>query len=567
MAVFLVVLLRLYYWQVLMSDDLKAQAESQYSSLQTISASRGQILTSDGYVLATNQEVFTVFAEPKLLSVSTGEIAEMLAPLLLPEVKPEEATDSAKMEELREQTEDNLKQRLENTNSSWVSLKRKVPKETKEKIEALGYKGIGFDSEEIRYYPEASMSAQILGFVGSDELGRPKGYFGIEGQYNRELEGRSGFIRQEKDAFGLPIAIGGFDALSSRNGRNIVLTIRRDIQFLLEEKLKEGLERYGAKQAEGVILDPKTGQVLAMAAYPQYDPAKYYEYDPTLYKNPVVSDVYEPGSTMKILTVSAGIDSGAVTPETICDEPCSGPREISGYTIKTWDNTYHPGETIMEGLARSDNTAMMYVSSLTGQDTFVEYLKKFGLGDSTHIDLQEEAVPPFRKDWKEIDVATASFGQGISVTGIQMAGIAQVVANGGILMRPTVVKEVRDNGSVIPVEPKSVRQVISENTAKTVTDMMVNAVETGDAKWAKPKGYTIAGKTGTAQIPVAGHYDEEKTIASFVGFAPAYDPKFVMLVKLREPTSSPWGSETAAPLWFSLARDLFIKMNIPPTQN
>lgn len=566
LSLFLVVVSRLYYWQIIKSDDLTAEAESQYNSVQKITASRGQIKTSDGYILATNQEVFTLFAEPKLLTESAKSISEKLTPLLLSPLLPEEATVEGALELHKKELELDLIDKL-SKDVKWIGLKRRISKETKESIEALHIKGLGFDGEEVRFYPESSMSAQLLGFVGSDELGRPKGYFGVEGQYNRELEGRSGYVKQEKDALGLPIALGGFNALSSKDGRDVVLTIRRDIQFLLEEKLQDGMQKYGAKAAEGIIMDPVTGKVLAIAAFPQYDPKDFSKYDPILYKSPIVSDTYEPGSTMKILTVSAGIDSGAVTPDTVCDEPCAGPRDIAGYTIKTWDNKYNPGETLSEGLARSDNTAMMFIADKVGTDTFVSYLQKFGLGDITHIDLSEEANPPFRNDWKPLDIATASFGQGISITGIQMIGIAQAIANKGMLVKPTVIEKVIDGMNTITVNPKTVRQVISQESARKVTEMMIGAVNLGDAKWAKPKGYVIAGKTGTAQIPVAGHYDEKKTIASFVGFAPADNPKFVMLIKLREPSTSQWGSETAAPLWFSIARDLFIKMNIPPSQN
>jgi cell division protein FtsI/penicillin-binding protein 2 len=180
----------------------------------------------------------------------------------------------------------------------------------------------------------------------------------------------------------------------------------------------------------------------------------------------------------------------------------------------------------------------------------------------TGLDVLEEALPPFRDSWRELDVATASFGQGIATTGIRMLNIAQAIANHGVMMRPTLVKSVSQDGQVIEVEPKVTGTPISAETASAVTQMMIQSASHGDAKWAIPKGYSIAGKTGTAQVPVSGHYDEEKTVASFVGFAPANDPKFVMLVKLREPQTSPWGSETAAPLWFSIARDLFVRMHV-----
>ncbi len=560
------ILVRLFYWQVLRSESLRAIAQSQYNSVQKTTGSRGKIFTSDGYPLATNQDVYTLFAEPKHVERSSQEIASLLAPLLsISSSSGQLASEASSLANLESEWRQTLLSRLQNATSNWVSLKRKLSKEGKEKIEGLGLKGLGFDREEMRFYPEASMAAQILGFVGNDEIGSEQGYFGIEGLYDRELRGKVGVIKQEKDAAGIPIALGDYNFIDSQNGRDIILTIRHDLQFMLEEKLKQGMVRYGSKTAEAIIMDPKTGAILAMASYPNYDPTSFYQFDPQLYKNPLVSDVYEPGSTMKIFTVSAGIDTGAITPDTQCDR-CAGPRTISGYTIKTWNDEYHPNTTITEGLVHSDNTAMIFTAEHTGSDKFVEYLKKFGFDEKTGIDLQEEAQPPFRDRWKDIDVATGSFGQGIGVTGIQMLRVAQTIANHGWMVKPTLVKEVKDGEKIIPVQPKTIRQVITDETAQKVTLMMEQAAAHGDAKWALPRGYRIAGKTGTAQVPVAGHYDETKTVASFIGFAPIEDPKFVMLVKLREPQTSPWGSETAAPLWFSIARELFLRMNIAPSQ-
>lgn len=562
---FMLVLARLFYWQVIQSDHLKAVAESQYSSVSTTTASRGQIFTADGYPLVTNQDVYTIFATPKEMDKTPSEMAALLTPLILQTLDdPNIATDEAKRKETEQEWQTSLTTKLENKNISWVALKRKVPRAIKDQITSLGVKGLGFDREEIRYYPEASMAAQLLGFVGNDSNGEQQGYFGIEGQFDRELQGKEGILRQEKDAAGLPIAIGGFDFIHSQDGRDVVLTIRRDLQFMLEEKLKAGMERYGSKTAEGVIMDPHTGAILAMASFPQYDPAKFYNYDPQLYKNPIVNDVYEPGSTLKILTVSAAIDVNAVQPDTKCDN-CAGPREISGYTIKTWNNQYFPDSTITEGLIHSDNTVMIYTAEKMGKDTFVDYLHKFGLGEKTDVDLQDEALPPLRDDWKDIDMATASFGQGIAITGIQMTRIAQIIANGGVMVRPMLVQSVKQGEETIAIQPKQIRQVISKETADKVTHMMIQSATLGDAKWALPKGYSIAGKTGTAQVALAGHYDDKKTVASFVGFAPAENPKFVMLIKLREPSTSQWGSETAAPLWFSIAKELFMRLDIPPT--
>lgn len=562
---FFLVLYRLFYWQILQADSLQAAAESQYSLVSKTSGSRGRIWSADGYLFAANQDVYTLFAEPKKLEQSPEQIATLLAPLM--PVEDDEASPTAEL--IEQEKTDPLEEWKEtfikklSGEARWVSLKRKVTKETKEAIERFDLTGIGFEPDEMRYYPESSTAAQILGFVGNDAQGNPHGYFGVEGAFDRELRARSGLVRQEKDALGLPIAIGQYDLISSQDGRDITLTVHRDLQFLLEEKLKEGMEKYGSKTAEAAIMDPKTGEILAMASFPSYDPATFYRFPPEYYKNLFVQDAYEPGSTLKILTMSAGIDTGAIKPDTMCDR-CSGPRVISGYTIRTWNGEYFPNTTMTDGLVHSDNTAMIFAEEQIGKDKFVEYLQRFGLGRKTGLDVIEEALPPFRENWRELDTATASFGQGIAVTGIQVLNIAQAIANDGVMMKPLLVKSVRQGEQVISVEPKEVGRPISAETANAVTLMMEASAQHGDAKWAVPKGYRIAGKTGTAQIPVAGHYDEEKTVASFVGFAPAEDPKFVMLVKLREPQSSQWGSETAAPLWFSIARDLFVRMNIAP---
>ena len=560
--VFLILVLRLFFWQVLQGENLRAIAESQYFSVLRSHGSRGTILTADGYPLVTNQDVYTVFVEPKNLELSPLELSKVLSPYFVQSSLVQESTDEAGIKLLTKEWEDTIQQRLTNS-LQWISLKKKLPRKMKEEIEKLKIAGLGFDREEMRYYPEASMSSQILGFVGSDASGEERGYFGIEGYFDRELKGKTGVLKQEKDAAGLPIAIGEFDLIHSRDGRDVTLTIRRDLQYMLEEKLKKGMEKYGSTTAEAVIMDPSTGEILAMASYPSYDPLLYYTYDQQLYKQPLISDLFEPGSTLKILTVAAGIDAGVIEPDSVCDR-CAGLREISGYTIKTWNNEYNPESTVTDGLVHSDNTVMIYVAEKLPMPTFVDYLKKFGLDSKTDIELQEETTAPFREKWKELDVATASFGQGIALNGMQMLQVAQVIANKGALLKPKLVKEVKDEGNSIETKTRFVRQVIKEETAEKVTEMMEQAALFGDAKWAVPKGYRIAGKTGTAQIPVAGHYDEEKTVASFIGFAPADKPQFVMLVKLREPTSSPWGSETAAPLWFDIAKELFIRLQIAP---
>jgi cell division protein FtsI/penicillin-binding protein 2 len=264
--------------------------------------------------------------------------------------------------------------------------------------------------------------------------------------------------------------------------------------------------------------------------------------------------------------MAAAIDSNSVSLNETCNL-CAGPRTIADYTIQTWNEKYYPDSSMSDIIVHSDNVGMVYVAEKLGVNRFFDYLQKFGLLQKTNIDLQGEVSGKIlpKTDWHSIDLATASFGQGIAFTPIQVLSAVSSIANKGEIFQPQVVAKVQEL-KPIEIKPISAFRPISAKTAGIITQMMVEAVEKGEAKWAKPKGYQIAGKTGTAQIPIAGHYDPEKTIASFVGFAPAENPAFVMLVTLNEPKTSVWGSETAAPLWFSIAQDIFRLKKIAPNQ-
>lgn len=502
-------------------------------------------MAADAGPLSMNKTAFLVYASPKEIT-NVDFFAKEVARLLT-------------------QESSQLVAELTTPGRVWVPLAHKVDREIVEQLKALSLAGLGFEKESRRYYPEASMAAHLLGFVGSDQNGKDKGYFGLEGYYERQLRGRNGTISLEKDVKGNPILIGEAKRIEPENGRHLVLWLDRTIQYIVERHLEEGIRKYGAKEASIVVMDPYTGGILAMGAYPRYDSASFATYDSTLYKNPVVGSSYEPGSTIKALVMSAALNEKLVTPTTTAEE--RGPIQVGEYSIKTWNNEYHGSLDMTEVLEHSSNVGMVFVGRKLGKEKFIRYLRAFGFGEVTGIDLEDESSPELRpdRDWSEIDLATASFGQGVAVTPIQMVRAVAALANDGWLMEPHLGRQIKDDkGREMEIKSKKIRQVISPSTAKIITEMMVAAVDNGEAKWAKPKGYRIAGKTGTAQIPVAGHYDEEKTIASFIGFAPADQPRFVMLVTLREPTSSPWGSETAAPLFFAVARDIFNYLGIPP---
>lgn len=571
------IVLRLFYWQIIKSDELSALADSQRITSREVVAPRGDILFSDGSILASSEPVFSVFAQPKLITdkvVIASELAKFDAEVSYGKAWAETennlitAQDVANLNKEKEQKIKELEAKILikiSQNLFWVSLNFNVDLNQKQQIEKLHFEGIGFDEKTRRYYPEGSSSAHLLGFIGADSYGIDKGYFGVEGYYEGELRGKNGQLIQERDAHGIPILIGKYNLRDSTPGKKLILNIDRTMQFILENKLKLGIEKYQAKSVSGVVLDPKTGAVLAMASYPNYDPASYTDYPKEYFRNPITVDGYEPGSTFKVLVMAAGINEGLVAPQTNCDI-CGGSLLVDKYTIRTWNNQYQPNATMTDVIIHSNNIGMVFVARKLGVQKFYEYLQKFGFDSESGIDVEDEYTPflkPFNK-WSDIDLTTGSFGQGISVNALQLVKAVASIANGGKLMEPHIVGQVVDSKGVSVITPRVLGTPISAETASAITEMMVQAVEKGEAKFFKPKGYSIAGKTGTAQIPVAGHYDPTKTVASFVGFAPADDPRFVMLIRYEQPTKSIYGAETAAPTFFEVATEYFNYLNIPP---
>ena len=550
------IVFRLFYWQIIRGRVLSSQAKGQYETDTALSAFRGNILASDGTWLAARSEVYLVYAEIPQLKDSPKAIAEKLAPFFVEEVEDK----SQVLIEI-----DRLYSLLTKKEVVWIPLKQRVPPETKKNIEAMGIAGIGFERGEARLYPEASAAAQLLGFVGKNEEGEDKGYFGLEGYYDLSLTGKPGYSVRESDAMGIPILLGSAKEITAISGVDLVTTIDKRVQLILEEKLKEGIEKYGAKGGTVIVMDPGSGGILGMSSYPSYDPASYWKFGDEFFKNPAVSDSFEPGSVFKILVMAAALDAKAVEPDTICDV-CAGPVKVDKYTIETWNREYNPDSSMTDIIVHSDNVGMTFVGSKLGADALYDYLDKFGIGKLTSIDLQGEASPTLRKkgSWSIVDLATASFGQGVAITPIQMIKAGAIIANGGRVVSPHVVTKLEKDGWQEDVSGETGEKVLSDEAASQIKAMMVEAAKNGEAKWTYQRGFSVAGKTGTAQIPISGHYDAEKTIASFIGFSPAQNPKFIMLITLKEPTSSPWASETAAPMWYAIARDLFPYFGIQP---
>lgn len=546
-AFFLLIIARLFYWQVVKAEMLSELAQSQYSGIVKILAKRGEIKTSDGFPIVANKVSYLVFTNPteikdKNLTIHT---LSLLLDLTVASVSARLVPDKL-----------------------WVSIKADIDPKKKEQIKKMNIPGVGFEENYSRFYPEASIAAHLVGFVGKSESGQDKGYFGLEGFYDRLLKGKERYAIELHDALGRPILSKRRDNASSLDGGNLVLSVDRSVQFLAEQKLKDGIEKYGALGGMIGIMDPKSGDIIAMASMPSFSPQKYWEYDEDLYKNPFITNTYEPGSTLKPIIMAGALDAGLITPQTKCPI-CGGPVTVSDYDLHTWNDKYYKDTNMIEVIQHSDNTGMVFVALKLGVDRMISYLSRFGIGKLTDIDLQGETAPSFkqRNAWYEVDLATTGFGQGISVTPIELLVAFSALANEGRIMQPRVVSAFENsNGQVLKIPTKVKGTPISAKTAKVMTEILINAVEKGEAQWARVKGYRIAGKTGTSSIPVAGHYDPTNTITSFIGFAPAEKPRFVMLVILNKPRVSIYAAETAAPLFFDIARDLLSYYGIPPSE-
>lgn len=546
--VFAVILLRLFYWQVVKADELSKIGQMQYGKSIRIEPLRGEIKTSDGFPIVANKISYLIYADPKAVR-NKNEVSLILSK----ELDRDEASISAQLSQ----------------DLYWVPLGRGVESDKKDEIEKMKLDGIGFEKEFTRFYPEASMAANLVGFVGRDDNGNTKGYFGLEGYYDRLLRGKESSAVQINDAFGRPILarVNNEDSFGI-DGNSLVLNIDRSIQFLAERELKDGIEKYGAVGGMIGIINPKTGAILAMTNFPSFDPREYQEYSDLDYKNSFISNLYEPGSTFKPLVMSAAFNEKLLTPESRCPI-CSGPVPVGGYDLHTWDDKYYPNSTMLEVIQHSDNTGMVYTAQKLGLDRMLKYINLYGVGKTTGIDLEGEVSPDIKAkdDWHAVDLATTGFGQGISVTPIELMTAFSSIANDGVMMEPQVVKSVVDvDGKETRIEPKPLGRTMSPETAKVMSEVLVNAVEKGEANFARIKGYRVAGKTGTASIPVAGKYDPTKTVASFIGFAPAENPKFLMLVILDRPTARIYGAETAAPIFFAVAKDLFSYYGLGPDE-
>jgi cell division protein FtsI/penicillin-binding protein 2 len=435
-------------------------------------------------------------------------------------------------------------------------LKKNLSDSEVEAIENENAEGVYIGRERQRYYPQASLASNVLGFVDTNKTGQ----YGIEGYYDETLKGKEGILQGEKGP-------GGFLFFSnSENGTDLKLTIDYNIQFTAEKLLKSAVQDLSAESGQIIVADPYSGAIIAMADYPGFDPNNYASYAETgdlgVFQNSATQKLFEPGSVIKPITMAIGLEKGAITPQTsYVDE---GYVKFGSNVIYNYHNGKYGKVTMTNVLEKSINTGAVFVEQLLSHDTFLEYLDKFGFFKKTGISFPE--VYSDNKEMKkgyEINYATASFGQGIEITPIQLIKAFCVIANGGKTIKPYLVSEKIENGKTTQAEIDAGEQIISQKTASQVAAMMVSVVENGYGKAARVPGYYVAGKTGTAQVAENGKYSSEKTIQSFIGFAPAFNPRFVILVKLDNPEAKT-AEYSATPVFGELAKYIIDYWKIAP---
>ncbi len=553
-----IITVRLADIQIFQHTFYEALAADQHNLYEQLSPTRGQIYVRDHanpdqlYPLAANKSYYLVYAEPMRIEDPEGTLDKLDEFLQFEDDERDEVLD-----------------RLKRDNDLYEPIKHEVEEATMEQIQALDLPGIQFQEEWYRYYPEKNIGAHLLGFVGFS--GDQKiGQYGLEGYWNEELAGTPGYLQAEKDAQGRWITFGKQLLEEAQDGDDLVLTIDRTVQYEACKRLDEAVQKHGADGGSIMIMDPQTGAIRAMCGSPDFDPNAYNEVeDPETFINPATFYIYEPGSVFKPIVMAAALDTGAVTPTTTFDDP--GSVTIGKYTIKNFDGKSHGVNTMTQVLEQSLNTGMIFVSQQMPAETMEDYIKKFHFGEKYGIQLNSEAQGDISSiaTHKDIYMATASFGQGISVTPLQLVTAYNAIANGGALMKPYVIDEVRKGDDVtVTTQPEEIRQVISPQTATTLGAMLVNVVQNGHGTKAGVPGYFVAGKTGTAQVAREDGpgYDPNHTIGTFCGFAPADDPVFTMCVKIDKPRDVQFAESTAAPLFGELAQFMLNYYNVPPDE-
>ncbi len=544
---------RLAYWQIVRHGQLASQAQAQYHEVVQLPAIRGAIFDRHLTQLVVNTAVYSAFVAPdQVPAAQRDRVANGLVSVL--------GADHAKVMATLA------------SGSKFAYISKRIPKDKADQLRTLKLPGVGLEDETQRSYlpgiaPGSTLAANLLGFVNYNGDGQ----YGLEAKYQAQLAGTPGYISSYRDLANREIVLGSHTHLAPINGSDVVLSLDANIQYASEQALADGVKKYHAESGSVLIMDPTTGGIVAWADYPSYNANDFANTDTALFKDNVASYVYEPGSVMKVVTLAGAINSGAIAPNTVINDP--GVLSVGGYRIYDWDHRNHGNINYTYVLEHSLNVGAMKAMLAEGHDNFYNYLQGFGLTTASGIDVGGENVllPAAAGKLADSQFATAAFGQGIDVNMVQMLAAVNVIANGGKYAPPHVMERVGTKLNPLLLQPQ--RQVITPDTAAKMTAMMESVVQNGSGWTSRVKGFELdqAGKTGTSQIPVNGQYTQD-VWASFVGFLPAQHPRFTMIVVVRKPhvdgADRDWtlndGYFTAAPIWQKIAQAMVVNWHITP---
>ncbi len=542
---------RLFLLQVVNGSHYKELAGNQQKVKKDIKNERGNIFIHDKeglFAVAVNREWPMAYLVPK-------------------DIKEEEREEVALgLSEILEMDKEEIMQKINKIEDPYEPLANRLDDEAVNKINELDMSGVGVANESLRYYPLNNTLSHALGFVGFSE-GEKVGQYGVEGFYEKDLRGEIGQVMAETDALGRIIGVAEKLIKQSKPSKDIVLTVDKNVQFAAEEKLKGLVEKWEADSGGVIIMSPKDGSVMAMASYPDFNLNEYFNVeDINVFSNPLISGLFEPGSVFKPITMAAAIDSKKMTRGTVYFD--EGFVKRGGYTIKNSDSKSHGNQTMTEALEKSLNTGAVFAAELLDKDEFLKYVKQFGFGSKTKVDLAGETNGNISNLYfgRDVNYATASFGQGIAVTPMELISAISAIANGGLMARPHILDGfLNDNDELESVVFDDFEKVISPDAANSLSQMMVSVVENGYGSAVQIPGYYIAGKTGTAQVPSKDSkgYGEE-TIHAFVGFAPAYDPRFAIVIKIDNPKDVRFAASSVGPSFRQLTEFMLNYYGIAP---
>ena len=550
-AIFFILLVlvgRIAWVQFVQGKALTEKASQQLQESRSLQSPRGAIYDRNGRKLAISGMTKSLYVNPAVLNIDPDEAANLLAPIL--EMKPAD-----------------IKERL-TRQSNFVWLKRTMEPDKSQAVIALikerKLNGFNFEEESRRYYPNDVLAAQVLGFVGTDDVGLG----GIEMAMDKTIKGERVKKIFETDSHGIPIFKSIFSYTARSQGKNVYLTLDSTIQFIAEKSLDAAMARTQARAATVIIMNPKTGEILAMANRPSYDPNYFYRYGEKEWKNRAVSDLYEPGSTFKSIIAAAALQEKLVRPNDIFVD--KGYVDVSGRVIRNWDGGGSGAISFVDIIKNSVNTGFVQVGLKVGAAKLDEYIRGFGFGQITGVELpgEEEGLLFSTRSMSTSDLATMSIGQGVAVTPLQLITAVSAIANNGLLLKPHIVREVRTEDGIVEraVNAEPVRQVISPETAKELIGLLEKVVSEGGGQKAIVKGYHFAGKTGTAEKlrQNGGGYESGHYIASFVGFGPVEDPQIAALVVIDDPSGVYYGGQIAAPVFSEIMTQVVRYLNLLP---